>query len=220
MDTFPIVAVASSAGDIAAVSELLSALPAECSAAFLIVQAVDSSREQLLLEAIAASTTLAVTRAHDGALVEPGHVYVITTKITLTMSGGQARLTSGPSALHHLADMLFTSLAKERGASAIGVVLSGEGADGACGIQAIRQAGGATLAQHPGSARFPSMPINAIQTGCVDRVLRPNEIARELTFRGRATAPAADVARDAIVTEGHAGFASGRLTVAQPSIAS
>jgi two-component system CheB/CheR fusion protein len=161
MDTFPIVAVASSAGDLEAVSELLSALPAECGAAFIIVQHLDSGREMLLCEALAKRTMLPVVHARDGAVVEQGHVYVITANTALTLTGGRIRVTSNPSGPLHLADILFSSLAKERGHSAIGVVLSGEGSDGALGIQSLKQGGGATLAQHPGSARFPGMPISA-----------------------------------------------------------
>lgn len=85
-----------------------------------------------------------------------------------------------PGGLHHPGDILFTSLPKDCGHSAIGVVLSGEGSDGALGIQALKQGGGATVAQYPESARSPSLPINAIETGCVRFVLRPNELAREL----------------------------------------
>jgi two-component system CheB/CheR fusion protein len=181
MDTSPIVvAVASSAGDLEAVSELLSALPAECGAALIIVQHLDSGRERLLFEALGKRTIRPVMRAHDGAVVEQGHVYVITANTTLTMTDGRLRVTPNPGGLHHPGDILFTSLAKECGPSAIGVVLSGEGSDGALGIQALKQGGGATLAQYPGSSRFPSMPINAIETGCVRFVLRPNELAREL----------------------------------------
>ena len=181
IDTSPIVvAVASSAGDLEAVSELLSALPAECGAALIIVQLLDSGRERLLFEALGKRTILPVMRAHDGAVVEQGHVYVITANTTLTMTAGRIRVTPNPGGLHHPGDILFSSLAKECGHSAIGVVLSGEGSDGALGIQALKQAGGATLAQYPGSARFPSMPIDAIETGCVRFVLRPNELAREL----------------------------------------
>ncbi|TLZ24955.1 MAG: hypothetical protein E6K25_15905 [Gammaproteobacteria bacterium] len=66
MDTSPIVAVASSAGDLEAVSELLSALPAECRAAFIIVQHLDSGRERLLFEALGKRTILPVIHAHDG----------------------------------------------------------------------------------------------------------------------------------------------------------
>jgi two-component system CheB/CheR fusion protein len=77
-------------------------------------------------------------------------------------------------------DALFTSLAQEFGRNAIGVILSGGGSDRALGIRAIRHAGGITFAQYPGSARFPNLPISAIDTGCIDFVLRPNEIAHQL----------------------------------------
>jgi two-component system CheB/CheR fusion protein len=175
-----VVAVASSAGDLEPVCELLSALPAACGAAFIIVQHLDSGRERLLFEALGQRTGLPVVRAHDGVVAEQDHVYVITANTTLTMTGGRIRVTAEADGLHRPGDILFTSLAEERGHGAIGVVLSGQGSDGALGIQAIRQGGGATLAQYPGSARFPSMPINAIETGCVGFVLRPNEIAHEL----------------------------------------
>lgn len=214
MDTSPIVAVASSAGDLEAVSELLSALPAECRAAFIIVRHLDSDRERLLFEALGKRTILPVIHAHDGAVVEQDHVYVITANTTLRMTGGRICVTPNPGGLHHPADILFTSLAKERGHSAIGVVLSGEGSDGALGIQALKQGGGATLAQYPGSARFPSMPISAIETGCVDFVLRPNEIARELA---RLTAPPAGVARCALVIDDNAGLSRGRIMASQSS---
>src|SRR5213595_2296780 len=87
MDTSPIVAVASSAGDLEAVSELLSALPAECRAAFIIVQHLDSGRERLLFEALGKRTILPVIHAHDGAVVEQDHVYVITANTTLNIPG-------------------------------------------------------------------------------------------------------------------------------------
>jgi two-component system, chemotaxis family, CheB/CheR fusion protein len=182
MDTSPVVvAVASSAGDLEAISELLSALPAECGAAFVIVQHLDSGRERLLFDTLSQRTILPVTRAQDGVVAEPRHVYIITANTTLTMTGGRIRVTPKAGAFDHPADILFASLAQERGDSAIGVVLSGVGSDGAFGVQAIEQRSGATFAQYPGSARFPSMPINAIETGCVRFVLRPNEIAGELT---------------------------------------
>ena len=218
MDTSTIVAVASSAGDPEAVSELLSALRGECGAAFVIVQHLDSGRERLLFEALGSSTILPVIHAHDGLVVEQGRVYVITANTTLTMTGGRIRVTPNPGGLHHPGDVLFTSLAKEQGCSVIGVVLSGEGSDGALGIRGLKQGGGATLAQYPGSARFPSMPISAIETGCVDIVLRPNEIARELARLSRYTAPTASVACCAPVIDDDAGLSRGRVTASQYSI--
>jgi len=181
MNRSVIVAVASSAGDLEAISELLSGLPAPSGAAFIIVQHLDPARRgELLGEALAKRTTLAVVVAHDGVVPEPGHVYVTRPNITLTVIGGHIRVSPGGSGLDGVGDTLFTSMAEDLNASAIGVVLSGGGSDGARGIRAIKQVGGTTFAQYPGSARFPSMPISAIETGCVGSVLRPNEIAREL----------------------------------------
>src|SRR2546423_13454742 len=129
MDTSPIVAVASSAGDLEAVSELLSALPAECRAAFIIVQHLDSGRERLLFEALGKRTILPVIHAHDPAVVEQDHAYVITANTTLRMTGGRIRATPNPREVHHPAPIQFTSLAKELGHNATGVGLSGECSD-------------------------------------------------------------------------------------------
>ena len=200
MDTSPIVAVASSADDLEAVSELLSALPADYSAAFIVVQHLNAGRERLLAETLAKRTILPVMLAHDGVVAEQDHVYLTPANTTLTMTGRRIRVTPNAGKLHHPGDILFTSLAKERGDSAIGVVLSGGGSDGSLGIRAIKQGGGTTFAQYPGSARFPSMPICAIETGCVGFVLRPNEIARGLTRLSRHAAPLAGVARSALVS--------------------
>jgi len=172
--------MAASAGGLEAVSELLAALPAESGVACIVVQHLDPGHESLLTEILAKRTSLPVVQAHDGVVAEPDHVYVIPPNTTLSMTGGRIRVTPRASGLHHPADILFTSLAEERGDSAIGVVLSGGDSDGSLGIQAIKHAGGITFAQEPASARFPSMPRNAISTGCVDFVLRPKEIAREL----------------------------------------
>ena len=201
MDTSPIVAVASSADDLEAVSELLSALPADYSAAFIVVQHLNAGRERLLAEALAKRTILPVMLAHDGVVAEQDHVYLIPANSTLTMTGRRIRVTPNAGKLHLPGDILFTSLAKERGDSAIGVVLSGAGSDGSLGIRAIKQGGGTTFAQYPGSARFPSMPICAIETGCVGFVLRPNEIARGLTRLSRHAVPLAAVARSVLVID-------------------
>src|SRR3984893_2539734 len=172
--------MAASAGGLEAVSELLAALPAQCGVACIVVQHLDPGHESLLTEILAKRTSLSVVQAHDGVSAAPDHVYVMPPNTTLSMTGERIHVTPSASGLHHPADILFTSLAEERGDSAIGVVLSGGDGDGALGIQAIKQAGGITFAQEPASARFPSMPRNAIATGCVDFVLRPKEIAHEL----------------------------------------
>ena len=177
--------MAASAGGLEALSELLAALPAECGLACIVVQHLDPDHESLLAEILDKKTSLPVMLAHDGVVAEPDHVYVIPPNTTLTLTGDRIHVTPRASGRHHPADILFASLAEEHGDGAIGVVLSGGDTDGALGIQAIKHGGGITFAQEPASARFPSMPRNAIATGCVDFVLRPNEIARELSRLSR-----------------------------------
>ena len=220
MDTSPIVAVASDADDLEAVCELLSALPTECNAAFIVVQHLSSGHERLAAEALANRTNLPVMHAHDGMVAEQDHVYLIPANATLTMTGRRIGVTANASRLHHPGDILFTSLAEEHGDSAIGVVLSGGGSDGALGVRAIKQGGGTTFAQYPGSARFPGMPISAIETGCVGFVLRPNEIARELTRLSRDAVSPVGVARCAVVIDDNVGLPSRGIMASQSSIAS
>lgn len=181
VDTPLIVAVACFAGDTAAPSELVSVLPAKCRAAFIFVEQPAGNRESLLAEALTKRTTLPVMYAHDGWVVEHGCIYLLLQNAAPTVTSGRIRVIPAASEIDCPADTLFISLAHEAGDEAIGVILSGGGSDRALGIRAIRQAGGTTFAQYPGSARFPNMPIGAIDTGCVDFVLRPNEIANELT---------------------------------------
>jgi two-component system, chemotaxis family, CheB/CheR fusion protein len=186
METFPIVVVASSARDLEPVVELLSALPAGADQAFIIVQHLDPGRRYIPLnDVLAKRVAHPVAVAQDGVRPERGHIYVMRANVELTIINGLISVLPATAAIQHPGDMLFTSLAADRGNHAIGVVLSGGGSDGALGVRAIDAAGGATFAQYPGSARFPSMPISAIETGCAGWILRPNEIALELARLSR-----------------------------------
>ena len=72
------------------------------------------------------------------------------------------------------------SLAESHGAGAIGIVFSGTGADGTLGLEDIKAEGGITFAQEPSTARYDGMPRSAIDNGCVDFVLPPKDIAKEI----------------------------------------
>jgi two-component system CheB/CheR fusion protein len=178
--TFPIVAIGASAGGLEAITELLSALPSKSGMAYIAVQHLNPDHESLLSEILTKKTSLPVMQIQGDLEVEPDHVYLIAPNTTITLVDNIIRVTPRASGVHHPADILFASVAQDRADLAIGVVLSGGDGDGALGMQAIKQAGGITFAQEPGSARFPSMPQAAIDTGCVDFVQRPGEISREL----------------------------------------
>jgi len=178
----PIVGIGASAGGLEALSELLGALPARTGAAFIVVQHLEPAHESLLTEILGRKTALPVVEARDGTTIEVDHVYVIQPNTTLTVANGQLHLAPRQETrgVHKPVDALFRSLAEDRGESAVAVVLSGADSDGALGTQAIKHAGGITFAQTPESARIPGMPRSAIETDCVDFVLRPSQIAGEL----------------------------------------
>lgn len=179
---FPIVGVGASAGGLEAISSLLEQLPQRCGMALLVVQHLDPTHPSLLSEILSKRTALPVEQAADEMCIAVDHVYVIPPNTSMSVLDGFLKLkprseTTGPPMP---IDDLFESLAKSRGADAIGVILSGTGTDGAIGMQAIKGCGGITLAQDEHTARFIAMPRAAIGLGVIDKVLPPSAIAEEL----------------------------------------
>lgn len=179
---FPIVAIGASAGGLEAVSELLAALPPKTDMAYVVIQHLAAGHESLMAELLAKKTPMPVDQVSEGMDLKVNQVYVIPPNTALTVEGTRLHLSprqsEGP---HHPVDVFFASLANSHAEAAVGIVLSGGDSDGSLGVQAIKHGGGITFAQQPDSARFPSMPVNAIATDCVDFVLPPREIARELS---------------------------------------
>ncbi|HVE66882.1 MAG TPA: chemotaxis protein CheB, partial [Thermoanaerobaculia bacterium] len=181
----PVVGVGASAGGLEAFTQLLRALPADTGMAFVLVQHLAPSHASALAEILSRATTMPVTEVEDEPTVEPNHVYVIPPGQSMVISEGTLNLMprEGRGA-HHPVDMFFRALAEDRRHRAIAVVLSGTATDGTIGLAAIKAEGGITFAQD-GSAQHQGMPRSAIASGCVDFVLPPSEIAREIVRIGR-----------------------------------
>ena len=180
--TFPIVGVGASAGGLEAFRSLLQALPAKTGMAFVLVQHLDPEHESLLTRLLSHATRMPVTEVVEGVTVEPDHVYVIPPNKALGIRNGDlhllARKRQAPR--HMPVDSFFHSLAENEGTRAIGVILSGVASDGTLGLAAIKAAGGITFAQDSKSAKYDGMPRSAIAAGCVDFVLPPEGIAKEI----------------------------------------
>src|SRR5271166_2345535 len=178
---FPIVGVGASAGGLEAFSELLRHLPEKTGMAFVLVQHLDPKHDSSLQEILARTTKIPVTEVTQGVVVQPDHAYVIPANTSLTVKNGMLQL--GSRVLTHGQHMpindFFRSLAENAGQQAIGVILSGTASDGTEGCRAIKAAGGITFAQDE-SAKYDSMPRNAVNAGCIDFILSPRDIAREL----------------------------------------
>ena len=185
--SFPVVGIGASAGGLEAVSELIAELPAETGMVFLLVQHLDPRHESLLTEILAKKAEIGVETATDGMILRPDHLYVIPPNASMTLADGVLRLHPRESEErpYKPVNILFHSLAEQNVHQAVAVVLSGTDSDGAHGLEEIKAAGGITMAQTPASAKFDGMPKSAIATGCVDFVLSPQELGREIVRIGR-----------------------------------
>jgi two-component system CheB/CheR fusion protein len=184
---YPVVGVGASAGGFEAFRELLDALPHDTGFAFVFVQHLDPGHESMLARLLSKATQMPVIEVTEGMDVEPDHVYVIPPNATMSIRGGALHLLGRRKSTerHMPVDQFLRSLAQEQGSRAIGVILSGTASDGTLGLKAIKAEGGITFAQDSKSAKYDGMPRSAIAAGCVDFVLPPGEIARELTHLGR-----------------------------------
>ncbi|MGZ5460426.1 MAG: chemotaxis protein CheB [Thermoanaerobaculia bacterium] len=186
-----VVGIGGSAGGLEAFTDLVSAIPSDAGLALVVIQHLDPRHPSMLGDLLAATTAMPVEEVVDGMSIERNHVYVIPPDTQMTLHGDVLRLgPRTPKVPHRPLDTFFSSLAKERQSDAIGVVLSGNDADGALGLQAIQDAGGITFAQTPESAKFDVMPRAA--AGAADFVLPPEGIAERLVRIGRADSSAKD----------------------------
>jgi two-component system chemotaxis response regulator CheB len=171
---FGVVAVASSAGGLAALTSVLSGLPREFPAALVLVQHLDPRHRTLLADMLGRRTELRVKMAEEGDHLAGGSVFIAPPNYHLLVNPDGSLSLSQSELIHFLrpsADILFESVAASFPARAIAVVLSGTGSDGARGVEAIKKAGGTVIAQDKDTSEFFGMPSAAIGTGSVDIVL-------------------------------------------------
>lgn len=178
-----VVAIAASAGGLRALRAVLDGLPATFPAPVVVVQHLDPNHRSLMAEILSRSSPLRVSQAEEGDPLEPGRVFIGPPDHHLLVNeDGTVSLTRS-KLVHFLrpsADLLFESVAAAYGEHAIGVVLSGTGADGSLGVRAIKGSGGRVIVQDPETAEFSGMPASAVRTQCVDAVLPLEEIAGAL----------------------------------------
>jgi two-component system, chemotaxis family, CheB/CheR fusion protein len=185
--SFPIVGIGASAGGLEALTQLFSKIPKDTGMAFLVVQHLDPHHESRLPELLSRLTSVRVTEAAHGERVEPNHLYVIPPNRKMALAKGVLHLSPrGEERAPHLAiDYLFRSLAEDQQGRAVAVVLSGTGSDGSQGLCEIKAVSGITFAQDEKTAVHAGMPRSAIDSGCVDFVLPPGDMALRLAEIGR-----------------------------------
>jgi two-component system CheB/CheR fusion protein len=182
-DSFFVVGVGASSGGLDAFKQFIKDIPVDSGMAFILVQHLDPSHDSILVEILQKFTHLPVHEIVDNTQVEPDHIYVIPSNKLLTVNDRILNLEArSPDANDngHVIDLFLASLADEYQTQAIGVVLSGAGIDGTRGLATIKEYGGITFAQSPGTASYPAMPQNAINAKVVDFELPPGDMVKSL----------------------------------------
>jgi two-component system chemotaxis response regulator CheB len=180
---FWIVALAASAGGLAALSTVLAELPEDFPAPVLVVQHLDPNHRSWMAEILSRRLALDVRQAQGGELIRPGMVYLAPPARHLLVNSQGVLSLSDAALVRYVrpsADLLFSSLAASFGPHVIAVVLSGTGRDGSDGVKDVKQEGGTVIAQDEASSEFFGMPQSAIETGAVDWILPLPAIASAL----------------------------------------
>ncbi len=176
---FPVVGIGCSAGGLEALKNFFTCVPDKSGLAFIVVQhlAPTSTHISILADILQNHTRMDVLEAAEGLQLLPNHVYIAPPRQNVFLKDGRLRLSVEESAgLRLPIDLFFQKLAQGLRESAVGIVLSGMGSDGAQGLQSIREAGGLCLAQEPATAGFDSMPLAAIASGCVQIIAPPERL--------------------------------------------
>jgi len=180
-----IVAVGASTGGTEALKTVLTKLPPN-SPGLLVVQHMPANFTTAFAERLNSLCQISVREARDGDSIAPGTALIAPGNFHMIMRRSGARyyvdIKNGPMVHHQrpAADILFKSTARYAGANAIGVILTGMGADGASGLLEMKKAGASTIAQDERTCVVFGMPKEAIKIGAVDRVLPIDLIASEI----------------------------------------
>ncbi len=183
--TDQIVAIGASTGGTEAIRHVLEQLPPDAPGA-VITQHIPRAFSAPFAARLNACSQLTVAEAEDGALILPGHAYIAPGDRHLMVERDGARYRCRICDDAHVnrhrpsVDVLFNSVAEQVGQNAVGVILTGMGADGARGLKAMRDKGALTIAQDEKTSVVWGMPGASVALGAVERVLAIERIAEAL----------------------------------------
>ena len=178
---FPIVCVGGSAGGLDAYTRLLKNLPDDLGVAIVIVNHLRTV-STMLHRILPNYTTMPVELITERLDVRPNCVFIIPEKRDLHVLNGEFRLKpiSKPHGWPDVITVFLRSLTQNWTGQLIAVIVSGYDGDGAAALCGIKEIGGITIAQQLDTAAQPDMPQSAIESGCIDFILSPEEIAQKI----------------------------------------
>jgi len=183
--TDQIIAIGASTGGTEAIKNVLIALP-EAMPGIVITQHIPEAFSGPFAKRMNTVSRLNVCEAEDGQQILPGHVYIAPghSHLLVERSGARyvCRLDNGPRVNRHKpsVDVLFRSVAQYVGPNAIGVILTGMGADGAEGMKEMHDCGAFTMAQDEKSSVVWGMPGESVKAGGVDKILPLASIPKQV----------------------------------------
>lgn len=177
-----LVAIGSSTGGPTALLEVLGRLPADFPVPILVAQHIADGFIPGLVSWLDSGCRIKVVAAQPGRKPEPGTAYFAPTGQNMVLDGNKIRFEDPGRGQLYIpsADTLFRSVALSHGSHAIGVILTGMGADGAEGLKLMRNAGAATIAQDEATCTVYGMPKAAVEIGAAEKVKPVQEIAQAI----------------------------------------
>lgn len=181
-ESLVLVGIGASAGGLAALKALTSALNKTGRMAYVVAQHVSPRHNSLMVELLSPKTELKVVELQQPETPQADTIYVVPPNHDADIKDGKlipiaADDEPGP---RPSIDRLFLAIARFAGEASVGIVLSGTGRDGTHGLRAIKEANGIALVQDPATAEYSGMPNSAIQGGLADLILSPERIGEAL----------------------------------------
>lgn len=173
-----VMGIGASAGGLESLEQLFRHMPSNTGMAFVVIQHLSPDFKSMMNELLARDTNMQITVAEDGMQVEADVIYLLPPRKEMIIADGSLHLSDkdATGGLTLPIDRFLESLARDCGASAIAVILSGSGTDGTRGISDVSRHDGLVISESLETARFDGMPSSAQATGLVDLTLAPGEI--------------------------------------------
>lgn len=177
--TYKLLVIGGSAGSLDVAMKIVAALPMQMQAAVVVVLHRKNASDSILTGIFSSRTNLPVKEVEDKEALLPATVYIAPPNYHLLVEDEHNFSLDSSEKIHYSRpsiDVTFESAAEVFGPAAVGILLSGANADGAAGLQHIKQHGGYTIVQDPHTAEVGYMPQQALNLGSIDAVVDGNEL--------------------------------------------